>query len=539
MGKIIIMDIERFLSKLVFFILIFFSVIIISSNLIGFFWLNSSFIFLFSIVSSFILFKKFYFDSFLIPKKVFVLALLLVILLSYPVLLITNFFPASADATTTTAVRILTEKIPLTYEPFANVSFAYQIGFPLLVNVFSDLIPQIPDYIWGWLLSLVSGVLQLFAVYLFSKEFFKNENTAFFTAVLFLGTKLVFENLYVGEYAWLLATVFLLFTLYFLLKKNNLALLVFPPIFILHPAIGLNAIVILFVFLIFFKEKFNLLALAWSLLVAVPAFLFNYLPILKNLLFSSEGFSGSLGAFDYVYYLGLLPLWLGLIPFLVFILGLVFFTLKKISFTKEQKVFMGVFVSGFILYYFFAFLNFVLVGRVVEIMLLASLFLGASLLEKISSNYSFNQKILIVILLILSVGIFFNSGVLNHYRNGSKISMDEASFAYEFNKFDSSFSKALILSPGYGKIAEFSNKIPYDVYSAHTITTQKFLYSDPSEFERLNERNALRESILDGSCLECISGIDVDYIVVNKTFFNQKLNYPVVFSYGNFVVYNK
>ncbi|HZX34830.1 MAG TPA: hypothetical protein VFF09_05630, partial [archaeon] len=248
------MDLEKFFSKAVFFALIFFPAIILSSAITGFFWLNSYFVVLFSFVSSVFIFKKFYFQEFVVPKKILLLSLLLVALLAYPALLLTPVFPASADPVTTASVTFLGEKIPLDYRPYSRLNFAYPVGFPLLVNAFSDIFTFLPVYLWAWLLSLVSGVLQLLGVYLVAKEFFKSERAAEFASVLFLGTKLVYENFYVGEYAWLLATGLMLFALYFAVKKSALQYLLFPAILVLHPAIALNSIIFFAIVWLFYPQ---------------------------------------------------------------------------------------------------------------------------------------------------------------------------------------------------------------------------------------------------------------------------------------------
>ena len=97
---------ERF-SQVVFFSIILFPVIIILSGFLGLFWLNSYFILVASAIISFMLFSRLYSAEFIIPPRVVLLSLLLLVLLSHPVLLITPFFPASADAVVTTATTLL------------------------------------------------------------------------------------------------------------------------------------------------------------------------------------------------------------------------------------------------------------------------------------------------------------------------------------------------------------------------------------------------------------------------------------------------
>ncbi len=532
---------SNFLSKLVFFILIFFPVTIIFSGFIGFFWLNSYFIFFASFLISAILFKKFYFSDFFIPKKIFLLSGLLLILLAYPVLFVTPFFPASADPTTTATVTFLTDTIPLDYQPYSPLNFGYQIGFPLLVNVFSDIFTFIPIYLWAWVLSLISGLLQLFGIFIFAKEFFKSDKIAEFSSILFFGTKLIFENFYVGEFAWILATSMMLFSFYFLLKKSNIAFLTFPVIFMLHPAVAMNSIIFFSCLFFFYLLKFNLPKLLFSLILAVPAFFLNYLPILYNLVFFNLSSSPVL-ATDYLtrffYYTLTLPPWVGIIPFTIFGLGLLFFIFKKIAFTREQKTILFVFILGLLFFYLFGVLGLMLVGRVVEVLTLSILLLTASFIANIKLVNPNYLKAFKVFLLIFGIIFFFNSSILTHYRNGSKINVEAASFAIEFKKFDSELSQVMFLSNSSQKIAEYSNKVPFDL-SSHYLSTVNLLYYSQKEYADFMTLLKIKESIIDGSCPECLENVNVKYIVVDRNFFKQELNYPVVFSKDNFLVYLK
>jgi len=131
--------------------------------------------------------------------------------------------------------------------------------------------------------------------------------------------------------------------------------------------------------------------------------------------------------------------------------------------------------------------------------------------------------------------VFSSSSILNHYRNGSKITANEASFALEFKKFDPALEKVLFLSQNAGKMGEFSNKAPFTVASAHTISVVQLLYyGDVNAF--ITERNIKREEILNG-CTECIDETGVKYVVVNQEYTEIRPKYEKVFSHGNFSVY--
>ena len=529
------MDLEKFFSKAVFFALIFFPAIILSSAITGFFWLNSYFVVLFSFVSSVFIFKKFYFQEFVVPKKILLLSLLLVALLAYPALLLTPVFPASADPVTTASVTFLGEKIPLDYRPYSRLNFAYPIGFPLLVNAFSDIFTFLPVYLWAWLLSLVSGVLQLLGVYLVAKEFFKSERAAEFASVLFLGTKLVYENFYVGEYAWLLATGLMLFALYFAVKKSALQYLLFPAILVLHPAIALNSIIFFAIVWLFYPQHFEIQKIFASSLLALPAFFVNYLPILFNIFFGA-GLSSSAPGRGLLYYAQILFPWIGFAVFSVFIISFAYLALKKSPFTREQKMFGVLFASGAFLYFLFGFFGVMLVGRVIELALFGILFMAASFLEKI--RLPVNQDLLKLALIIFCLVFFFTSSILAHYREGSKITLEEAVFAAEFRGFDPEVSRAIFFAPHSYKIAEFSNKVPFDL-TGNYLSDVKLLYYSQEEYANLKSLTEMQQSMADNLCGSCIDALDVKYVVVKGGFYAEPLAYPVAFSYRDFVVYRK
>ncbi|MEK6957770.1 MAG: hypothetical protein AABW99_02230 [archaeon] len=480
------------------------------------------------------IFKKFYFSEFVVPKKILLLSLLLVSLLAYPVLLLTPFFPASADPTTTGSVAFLGDKIPQDYQPYSPLNFGYQIGFPLLVNAFSDIFTFLPVYLWSWLLSLVSGALQLFGVYFVAREFFKSEKAAEFASLLFFGTKLVYENFYVGEYAWLLATGLMLFTLYFAAKKSGMQYLLFPVILVLHPAIAFNALIFFAIAWLFYPGYFELPKIFASAVFALPAFFANYSPIIFNVLFGA-GLSSWEPGRGLLYYAQLLPTWIGFAVFFVFAVSFAYLALQKFSFTREQKMFGVLFASGTLLYLLFGFFGVMLAGKAVELALLGVLFLAASFLEKIRLPDTSRFKLA---LLVFCLVFFFTSSILTHYRGGSKITLEEATFAADFREFDPELSRTLFLAPYSYKIAEFSNKVPFDL-TGHYLSDVKLLYYSQEEYARFKGLPKITQSIVDTLCDECIDGLDVKYVVVKNGYYGKTLDYPVAFSTRGFVVYRK
>lgn len=533
-------------SKCVFFLLAFFASDILLSEIMGLVWFNPFLAFALSIAAAWALLKKFYSDSFSIPASIAIPALLLIAMLSYPVLLITPFFPASADATTSTASRIILDKMPLTFAPYAQFNVGYPLGYAFLVNSFSRIFPIIPDYLWSWALGIVFGIFQLFGVYLFLLVFFKDKGVAWWGSLLFLGTKLVFENLYVGEYAWLAASAYLLFTLYFMFSRSKMYLLTFPAIFALHPAIALNALIFIAVLRVFYPKIPDIRGLAISLLLAVPAFFMSYLPIAYNLLLGTAAKDPSSGTLLdlMLYYLTILPPWAGLVPFILMLVLAALVILGKTGLSRERLALFAAGLTGLACYLAFGALSLMIVGRVVEVVLLSSLFLAASAMHSLFGLSRFHSgtrgfAIASAAIILLCIAVFSSSSILSHYRGGSKITPEQARFAEAFRKFDPSPQKAIILSNTSGKIAEFSNKVPFDLYSGHTLSHVQLLYYDRNAAQKIKGTSEVNTSIIDGSCVDCLNRIDARYIVTDPVHFSGTLPYPVAFSYGGFVVYRK
>ncbi|VVB99064.1 Uncharacterised protein [uncultured archaeon] len=527
------------LSKAVFFLLVFFPALMVVSGFSGFFWLNSYFCLAASVVISFFAFGKLWREDFALPKEAFVLALLLAALLSYPVLLITPFFPASADSAVSMTVSLLGEKIPLDYRPYFPLNFSYQIGFPLIVNAFSDVFPAMPVYLWAWLIGVVAGVLQLFGVWAFSRELFRSEKAGLVAGFLFFGTKLVFENLYNGEYSWLMATAFMLFAFCFLLKKSPMPLLLLPAIFFLNPAAAFNCVVFLAVIFLFL-ERFSILPLGLSLAASAPALYLNYAPIAFNIIAGNtkQPFDVSTGPYNFFNAAVILPPWIGVVPSVVFFALGAYFAAARSEFSKTEKMLLVSLCAGIALYFALGFMGVMLSGKVVEVALLSVLFLAASFVLRLNLG---GRKLAasLGILLLLSLFFFSTSSILNHYRQGSKISHEESEFSVAFREFDPSLSSVLVISQGSGKISEFANKVSYSPASSHGMSHVRMLYYSGADYAEMMGRMEKQKEIVAGGCFECIRNAPVKYVAANSDYFRGKLDYPVLFTYKKFTVYLK
>jgi len=486
----------------------------------------------------------------LFPKKIILLALLVFVLCVYPVLIVTPFFPASADSATTIALRVIEYNkgiIPETYAPFNNVNFGYQLGFVLFTKFFTDLFPILPDYLWFWLLGSIFSALQVIGLYLFSTELFKNSAIGEWSAILFIGTKLIYENLYVGEYPWVCATALMFFFFYFLLKKNPVKYFLFPAIFIIHPAIALNTLIVLFCYYLAYgfnlKEIFKL---GLSLVFVIPSYFTTYHAIVYNL-FSMNSEMSQISLIELFKLILIIPFGIGILPplliFLMFIYCKFIYKGKvSIEFSNEQLflIVLGLFSLG--LFSFFSLYGIILNGRVIELILISVVIFCASIINWFTNYfYPKHTKTIKIIIVIVSIFIFFSSSKLNHYRSGSKITMEEAKFAEEFKRFDSLPERVLFLTNNKGKMVEYSNKISFDSNSSHMISESGFLVIKNKGYLDYLKKYVLFKKIVNENCLECINELDVKYIVLDsKTYSNIDLNtFKQVFSYKQFKVYKK
>jgi hypothetical protein len=438
--------------------------------------------------------------------------------------------------------RILDGKIPFDHTQYSELNLSYQLGFPLIANVFSELIPTMPDYLWPWFLAIFAGILQLVFLYILANKFFENKVAGLFATTLFFAGKLVYENFYNGEFAWLFATAFMFLFFYLYLEKSKLQYLIFPTIFAIHPAVAFNTLILLGTHFVFFKPQIrNLVNLSLSLVLVVPLIVMSYFPIAYNFLFNKSSAIGEVGG---VYSTIItVPFWIGTsisIIFLVTSIGYLMINKKLFQDTKQKFLWALLFLTG-IIFLIFNTIGFMLTGRIIELIFISVLLISTSYLlsfKKIVENKKITA-IVILSILVLSLFFFSTSSLLNHYRSGSKASPESTDFAVEFYNFNPAQEKCLFLTQYRGKIAEYSNKIPYDVNTAHMILLRDFSYYPGPAFDSFKEKSTTWARIYYDKEIGLIQDVDVNYIVVDITEFGVDLNYPIVFSHGNFLVYEK
>jgi len=282
---------KRIFSAL-WFVLIFTGVSIILSLFAGLVWRQSLVILVLSFVLSYLLFRKFRFD-YNIPRVVYLVAILVFFLSVHPLLFIHPFFNSSADPAPTTAAMLIGETIPPDYSPYADLAFNYQLGFPLFAKLFIDLLPVEP-YLVTWAIAGIFSGLQVIFLYVFASLLLHSRKAGMIAAFLFLGTKVVFMNMYFGEYTWIMGTTFFFAAFACLSKKSSLAMLFFPAMVAVHPGVTFNALLFLVLYVVFFWEVLSgAVKMVVSSVLALPSLLLTYSAAAANLL-SGQG-SGGLG----------------------------------------------------------------------------------------------------------------------------------------------------------------------------------------------------------------------------------------------------
>jgi hypothetical protein len=512
-------------------------VAIILSVWLGLLFLNTPVILIASFVISYFLIKKFPIKIERVPREVLLLAVIIAILCAHPLLLLHPFYPASNDAFHTIMVRVLqmNEKIPQTFEPYSGISFTYNFGFHLFVKLFADLFFFIPDYLVLWFFGVFFASVQAILIYFFAKELFVSEKAGLYSALLFVGTKMVYQEMFFGIWPRLLATnLFFLYFIFFL-RKNKLCLLFPPALACVHAGIFFNVAVFSFLYILFNRAKLTpMLKTLPALVLALPSFVIVYSVSLMGLFAQSKFAEITLALL--IKELVSVALWLGWVPLVVAGAGF-FWMLYKRNYSK-QKLFALAVLVVFVLLYFYLFLKQYPSSNVpMEFAGLgAVLFAGLTLSEIRFKSKEFEKwvKVLIIILCLLA---FFASGYLTKFRFGSKISAEQAEFAFRFKEYDPALKEALFLTTGSSKIAEFANKIPFDVTRGFFLPAVKHIVWHDAAWQEVLRKKQLREKILQTKYVQCIYDSNVSYVVIDESYFPVKLKQSPVLEHGNIKLY--
>ena len=122
---------------------------------------------------------------------------------------------------------------------------------------------------------------------------------------------------------------------------------------------------------------------------------------------------------------------------------------------------------------------------------------------------------------------------MNYLVTGSKIEPAEAEFAFKFGEQVPSLSKVLYLAYNSGKIAEYSDTIPYDVSRRWylPVTGGQLVKHDSAYFEAISKHEEVMK-LVNGTCWKCAKELDVDYIVVNSEYFKGEISDEPFLSIG-------
>jgi len=400
--------------KGVLFSLVFFAIITIISLWSSYVFRFAPLILIVSVAVTYFLTKQFKLELFQISSSAIYLSLAIAFLVAHPFLFVTPFVDASADPAAHISALAITDSIPETYAPFSYLEYRYQIGFPLLAKMFIDLLPFVSSNFIVWLLGVIFTFLSAILIYTISREFFDDEKAGLIALALFFGSKIIFQNMFWGQYTFILASVFFLATLLTFQKKNKLAYLFFPIIFIAHPGVGFYALIFFGLWTLIYKNYSESLKLFLSGLIALPSFFITYIHFLSN--FGNEGIPLTISSL--IDNSLIFTLWIGGLIFVLGILGLAFIIYKK-DFSKLNLLLISSFIVSGLISILLSASGKILGGRVVELAMFSGLFLSVYFVLKLVNS---KQKLFIpafFLILILSFGLFLTSSQLFPLKSGS------------------------------------------------------------------------------------------------------------------------
>ncbi len=534
------------LFRLISAFFLFVAVSILVSQIFGFFWRNSLFILIISVAISFLLFKRFSLGSINIasPSLLYFLIILLLALASLP-LINKPFYPASQDPAQTIVLRALKGNIPLDFQPYEKISFSYQYGFHLFVRLFVDIIPWIPDYLIMWFFGIFFAAMQVVLVYFLSFVFFKDARISLLSALLLIGTKLIYANVWLGMYPWVLATCFFMLLVIFLKLSNNLAKLFLPAVIITHPGVGFYMFLFVIIYFTFFKiELKEILKFIFSVIIAIPSLIMVYGPILINFLNILNGtliYHGEVKNISLLFELIIsTPGTLGVIPSIFLFASIIVWLHNKRYFVRnDQNFFLLLILVSWVLStslgYFVNFIG----NKLFELFTISAIIFMPSILAPYLNKLNIRKFLaILVIVLLLQMFFFYNAKYLSHLRQGSKITLENADFAIKLGNFDQNLEITFFLTKNSSKMAEYSNKIPFDTQYGWFLPNDEIQIYFNEGKKIMNEKHEIATKILDSNCFECISKLGVKYAVVDKRLWPNTFDKDLlVFADGNFEVY--
>lgn len=527
----------EYVPKAIVIFLIFVAISIIVSYWLGFFFLNSPLILFISLVITYLLIKKFGLPDIKIPKEIFLISLIVVVLCAHPLLLIHPFYMASNDSLHTITARVLLihQKIPESYEPYAPYPFSYQAGFHLFSKIVMELFYFLPDYIVLWLFGVLFASLIPVLIYLAIKELFNSKETAFFSVVLFVGTKFVFQNMFFGLFPRIFASAIFFLFLYLLLKRSKLCYPLAPTIWMVHPGMAITFTIFILILVFFRRELFvPLLKVLPFVFLALPAFLSTIFISLQNFM-SPDIIAKSSVEFNLPTLTIATLLWMGWIPLVVFVFS-IFYSIKMKAFDRNKAFALsGVFIF-WLLFMVASAKGFDAANILMGCYTYFAIIFSALTLNEIKISKNLLQY-LFALLLVLSLIAFFASGYLYKYRVGSKITPEEAAFAFKFYELDPEVKQTVFFLRGAAKVAELSNKAPFNAAKGYFLPLSSWSIRKGPGFYGVLKNQEVYEKILRTKCVQCIYDLNVEYVVIDENYFPVKLKEKPVLEHGSIKLY--
>ncbi len=452
-------------------------------------------------------------------------------------------FDLSADAAPTFASRLIYEKIPLTYRPFFELPFLYPPGLPSLISQLTW--TTVSDHLLAWIFALVGMLLFLYYFLGWGAQHGLEKRALWLAGAFFLGARLPYLSLWRGEYPLLMGFGIGMAGLAWYVHSWKRASIFLGAAFALHPyagiTIGLGVLLQQWAgpmktwegWMRFLKMGLVAILLNGPLLLVQGGLLSQYS--------TRSAFAGAsgLGLADIS---GMVSL-VGLITVLFFIGGIFGVMLQQ---KKEggkpltsEKIFWAFTLIGFGGYGVASFFpSFVIGGKVLVLGTMGLALLAAQIWSSQIANEK-NWKIVGVVILVASMGVLFSSNDIRHTIHGSKASLEEASVSPTLAQWIPAGSTVLFLSPGEGKMAQYSHTIPADAVTSHYFSSVLLNTIQHSEIDKIKESSRRSNEIRESQCVECVQEMDVDYVVVNTRVFPPIPFLEKIGKTGAFVVYAK
>lgn len=445
----------------------------------------------------------------------------LIALLSYQ-----GWFDRSADVAPSFAANLIYEKIPSTYLPFFDLPFFYPPGLPSVVSQLSSM--GFSTYFWGWVLGALGLTMMVFYSSRWA-QILEIPRGRFLIPVFVVGLRFPLMSLLTGEYAVLLGYGVAMSAVWIGRERRVLFVIGAIAATLLHPYAGVLAWISGLV-LLTWNVRQAASSLALTLLGASPIILQQLLPLLQESRVTGlDVVPGVLNPMTLMHVLGIVPVFFGLMGILYLAYSKKFTGMPWQLWALIGAGLMGVFAAYVIPTTVFG-------GKIIFLLGMGVVLFAAKCLSLI--KFSISEKKESAIALILILGVLFLSNNMVSLANGSKISLDESTYAIRLaENYDVEGKKVLFLSRGHSKMAQYAKTIPYDALSAHFLTSVTYnVFSNP-ETTRIQEEARAYKELFASRCAECAEKVVADYIVVNTREF-PALSLPILNEENGFVLYS-